>query len=195
MIKGMYRDVLKKNGKEIEDRGWKSNEIVEDYGRFLAALMKKDFSEKVGIEYMAVGSGSNADYDTSEKADVFKERVKLFFTSKNPSQPYEPQDKNYWVWAKKIDVNNMKYLDDNDKEVQEGITDRIEIEIKLEKNEPAAETLEFKEFALLGIDKKPDGTPDTDRMFFINYVDHGTITKDASMELTRTIKLTFPVEK
>jgi hypothetical protein len=32
-------------------------------------------------------------------------------------------------------------------------------------------------------------------MFFINYVDHEPITKDERMELTRTIKLRFPIEE
>jgi hypothetical protein len=123
-IKGEYRDILSKNGEVIVDTGWLSNVIVADYGRFLAALMKKDFNGQVGIDYMAVGSGSKDDVE-------FKSRVKSFL---------------------------------------------------------------FEEFALLGIDKE-SGSFVQEKLFFINYVDHGLITKDENMELTRTIILTFPIGK
>ena len=180
-IKGEYRDVLSRNGEVIVDTGWQSNVIVADYGRFLAALMKKDFKQTVGIDYMAVGSGSEND-------EQFKTRVKDFFKS-------TPESEDYWVWAKVIDVSDIKYLNPNDGEVTD-VTNRLRIEVTFEKNEPSGDSFKFKEFALLGIDKKSDGTFDTEKMFFfINYVDHGLITKDENMELTRTIILTFPIEE
>ena len=83
-IKGEYRDVLSRNGTVIVDTRWKSNEIVDDYGRFLAALMKKAFEQKVGIEYIAVGSGSKGDVE-------FKRRVKSFF------EPPSTESKDYRV--------------------------------------------------------------------------------------------------
>ncbi|OYT63176.1 hypothetical protein B6U67_03320 [Methanosarcinales archaeon ex4484_138] len=188
-IKGIYRDVLSSNGKTLVDAGWKSNAIVEDYGRFLAALMKKDFTseDKVGIEYMAVGSGSKDDAE-------FKSRVTSFFNSGNLDQPYKLGSEDYWVWAKKIDVNNIKYINKEGKEI-DTVTNKLKIAVTFGENEPSKESLAFKEFALLGIDKKSNGTFNTDKMFFINYVDHGLITKDKSMELTRTIILTFPIEE
>lgn len=174
-IKGIYRDVLMKNDELIEDRGWKSNEIVEDYGVFLAALMKKDLND-VGIEYMAVGGGS-------EGAASFKERVTSFFKSEST---------DIWVWAKEIDaVNDIKYLDEDGKEIADTTikTNKLKIDVEFSKDEPSSDkTLVFKEFALLGI----DNSHDTDTMFLINYVNHGEITKDTNMVLTRTVNLTFP---
>lgn len=197
-IKGEYRGFLSRNGEVIEDTGWKSNDIVEDYGRFMAALMKKDFDQKVGIEYMAVGSGSDKD------SAVFKGKVVKFFDdwlNKGNSGHLEVGEKDkkdyYWVWAKKIDVDEIKYLDEEGKEVvdQDKITNRLKIDVKFEEGEPSGDILVFKEFALLGIDKNPDDTFDTKKMFFINYVGHERITKDKSMELTRSIKLRFPIEE
>jgi len=185
-IKGEYRDILSKNGELIMDTGWRSNVIVEDYGRFLASLMKKDFNEKVGIEYIAVGGGS-------EDYAKFKTKVASFFDSKEPDELPIPTPDKGWIWAKKIDADKIKYLDPEDKEVTK-VTNKLEIEVTVKPNEPSEKTFEFKEFALLGVDiKKSDGTFATDKMFFINYVNHGVITKDKSMELTRTIKLTFPL--
>ena len=334
-IKGEYRDVLSRNGAVIMDTGWKSNVIVEDYGRFLAALMKKDFEQKVGIDYMAVGSGSGEDSavfrdkvikfideclylfsmnvsfekDLNNKEGNISEELKNEFKTKkditlsNSAKirkrkenewvitdgekiyivkkedgklnvglgPLEVGEKGkkdyYWVWAKEIKDRDIKYLNqylfsieggelenelngsiipedlkkkfqtkgiplsetatvtkenedkwmitDEEKgksyfirkeeeklniylnpEEVDTVTNRIKIDVKFGNEEPSEEPLEFKEFALLGIDKKnSDGTFDTEKMFFINYVDHGVITKYKSTELKRTVKLTFPINK
>ena len=189
-IKGEYRDILSRSEEVIMDIGWKSNDIVEDYGRFLAALMKKDFEQKVGIEYMAVGSGSK---DYAE----FKSKVESFFEKGSLDQPYKPESDDNWVWAKEIDADWIKYLDEKGEVIDNSdkiITNRLTIDVTFGKGEPSEETLEFKEFALLGIDKAGDiFVPE--KLFFINYVDHGLITKDKSMVLTRTIILTFPIGK
>ena len=186
-IKGEYRDILSRNGEVIVDTCWQSNVIVADYGRFLAALMKKDFIKgQVGIDYMAVGRGSGNDED-------FKNVVKNFFHSRTPGELPEPTPSDNWVWAKVIDVSDIKYLNHKDEEVTD-VTNRLRIEVTFGKNEPSKETLEFKEFALLGIDKEGDNFV-PEKMFFINYVDHGPITKDENMELTRTVILTFPIKE
>jgi hypothetical protein len=189
-IKGEYRDILSRNGEVIVDTGWLSNVIVADYGRFLAALMKKDFEQKVGIDYMAVGSGSKDDAE-------FKSRVQSFFGLESLEQPYKPESKDYWVWAKEIDDGWINYLDEKDNVVDDSdknITNRLRIEVTFGKGEPSKETLGFEEFALLGIDKE-SGSFVQEKLFFINYVGHGPITKDKSMVLTRTIILTFPIGK
>lgn len=182
IIKGQYRDVIIRHGKVLQDRGWKSNTIVPDYGRFLAALMKKDFQQPVGIEYIAVGSGSRDDAE-------FREKVIGYFNWLNDEPaPIGPLTTgNNWVWAKKIEPGEIEYLNDSENTVTD-VTNRIRLEVKFLKNEPNDSTLNFQEFALLGIDKF-----DTARMFLVNYVKHGPITKDSSMELSRTIKLEFPI--
>jgi hypothetical protein len=196
-IKGEYRDILSRNGEVIVDTGWQSNDIVADYGRFLAALMKKDFEGLVGIDYMAVGGGSGNYVE-------FKDRVEAFFDSLSPDQLPTPEPGDNWVGAKKIEPDWINYLDEEGNVVDdsdENITNRLRIEVTFgkeeegEQPEPSEETLEFKEFALLGIDKNSGGTFDTDKLFFINYVDHGLITKDKSMVLTRTVILKFPVKE
>lgn len=171
------------------------NTIVADYGRFLAALMKKDLGNPVGIEFIAVGSGSN---DETE----FKDKVTQFFNENLNTGSHEPKwgtDNQWWVWAKEITGENIVYLDENDVEIEDDtITNKLKITVTTEEEEPCEETLDFREFALLGIAKEegdPGDPPQfvTDKMYLINYVSHGLITKDKTMKHTRTIKLTFPI--
>jgi hypothetical protein len=188
-IKGQYRDVITKNNEVLKDRGWRSNTIVPDYGRFLAALMKKDFLAAVGIEYLAVGSGS-------QDNEAFRNKMIRFFEWLNEDETHTGpliQD-NAWAWAKKIGTANIKYLDTAG--IMTGkVTNRLEIEVKIAQDEPSAATLSFQEFALLGIDRGKDGKFDTAKLFLVNYVTHGPITKDKDMELSRTIKLIFPISE
>jgi hypothetical protein len=187
IIKGRYRDVLIRNGRVLQDRGCQSNTIVPDYGRFLAALMKKDFCASVGLEYLAVGSGS-------QDNEAFKNKMIGFFEWLNQAETNTgPLIKdNAWAWVKTIEPSSIKYLDSAGIMTQE-ITNCLEIEVKIAQGEPTDSTLSFEEFALLGIDKDQQGKFDTGRMFLVNYVSHGTITKDKDMELSRTIKLLFPL--
>ena len=179
-IKGQFRDILIKKSKVIKDMGWKSNKIVEDYGKFLAALMKKQFSIPVGIEYMAVGSsGENKSYEN------FKSLVENYFKTNEPT----PAPAQSWILAKKVEKDNIKFLDADNNEIDE-ITNKLKIEVTFDENEPAAGTFNFYEFALLGRSNN-----DTKDLYFINYKKHGQIEKDNTMKLTRTIKLTFPIIK
>jgi hypothetical protein len=131
---------------------------------------------------MAVGGGN-------KNETIFKTNVKSFFET--PDKPFEAVGGG-WAWAKKIDESDMEYLDD-DKEVSGKVTNRLEIRVVFGEGVPVEEkTLVFEQFALLGIDK-PEGNPDTDKIFFVDYVKHGPITKDASSKLTRTVVLTFPL--
>jgi len=183
IIKGEYRDILSRNGDILVGTGWNSNTIVADYGRFLAALMKKDFEgQAVGIEYMAVGSGSE------DGASEFKERVEKFFKGELTGDE--------WVWAKKIHPDDMTYLDKDGNEISDPKirTNKLQIDVTFAKDEPPGGASDLKEFALLGIYEGSGRTFDTSRMFFVNYVGHGLITKEESAELTRTVILTFPFE-
>ena len=181
-IEGIYKDLLSSDDAIIVDTGWRSNKIVADFGRFLASLMKKDFQGKVGIEYIAVGGGNGNDAK-------FKGNVASFFASKEPNKPYKAN--GGWAWAKKIEVSDMEYLND-DQKVTKDITNRLKINVAIEKAEPVDETLVYEEFALLGIDESK-GVLNTNKMFLVDYVNHAPITKDDSMRLTRTIVLTFPL--
>jgi len=183
-IEGMYRDRLYSDDGVVFESGWKSNAIVADFGKFLAALMKRDFGKMVGIEYMAFGGGNGSDAK-------FKGCVKSFFDSKK-ELPYMADDDGRWAWAKRIDDSDMEYLDKDDQIVTGEVTNRLKIEVFIDKAKPVTETLVYEEFALLGIDESSGG-PDTGKMFFVDYVNHKPITKDASMKLTRTIVLTFPL--
>jgi hypothetical protein len=182
IIKGEYNDILFRDGIVVENRGWRSNSIVQDCGKFLAALMKKDFGETVGIEYMAVGSGH---------ADVagFKSDIENFFQSGVLNQPFPFPVGPNWVWAKKIEADDIKFVTDAG-DVTTSATNRVKAEVTFDEIEPCEETLVFREFALLGI----HSSLAADKLFFINYVAHGPITKDKSMKLTRTVRLTFPID-
>lgn len=198
-IKGEYKDILWKNSKMIKEWEWRANTIAPEYGNFLAAVMKKEYKVSdtpfgVGIEYIAVGSSTNKD------PAVFRGRVESFFNNLNlhpgdESKPF-PVPVNNWIWAKKIiDVADIIYLKPDDSPAEPNvITNKLQIQVKFEKTEPdTTDTLEFVEFALVGI-YKPESEPfDTNRMFLINHVNHGVITKDNETELTRTIKLSFPI--
>ena len=119
-IRGKYRDVLSKNGESVLDFGWKSNAIVEDFGRFLAALMKKDFNGLVGIDYIAVGSGSD------NNPNVLKNKLVEFFDGfdRPPSDPLVKDE--YWVWAKEIDPNHIQYIDSIG---SEEVTNKLKINV------------------------------------------------------------------
>jgi hypothetical protein len=182
IIKGEYHDVLCRDGAPVHDSGWRSNTIVQDCGKFLAALMKKEFGETVGVEYMAVGSGSAGPGE-------FKTKIASFFQSGSLDAPYTAPGGTDWVWAKKISVDDIKFLTPGG-DVTTSATNRIKVEVTFLEEEPSRETLVFKEFALLGV----NSALASDRLFLINHVSHGPITKDKSMKLTRTVRLTFPIE-
>lgn len=191
IIKGEYHDVLHQNDNIVSDSGWRSNKIVQDCGKFLAALMKKHFGEAVGVEYMAVGSGSTDPelFKTDPEQfkaylEQFKGKVKSFFLNGSP-----PPFGDDWVWAKQILVEDIKFLTPEGNETTSP-TNRIKIDVTFEETEPSLQTLVFKEFALVGV----DGSLEPDKLFMINYVAHGPITKDKSMKLTRTVRLTFPID-
>ena len=198
-IKGKYRDVLigSKSHSLLMDPGWQSNNIVPDYGRFLAALMKKDLPGldylPMGIDYIAVGNDSS-------DLESFKSMISDYFNkdkNKDFPAPYRPDpNKDPWVWAKEIQASNINYLDEKGKSTRQ-ITDQLKIDITFAENEPGQGTFIFTRFALLGIQRKMNGKNieyNTYHMFLINFVHHGEISKDNSMKLNRTIKLTFPLE-
>lgn len=181
-IRGKFRDILMQGKDIILDSGWRSNEIVSDLGRFLAALMKKQFDNVVGIEYIAVGDGSK---DLGE----FKKNVSDYFDSTSTTNPLKRPLKlssgDGWVWAKKIDKEDMLFLG---QQSADEITNKIQVSVNFFENEPSGETLNFTQFGLLGISES-----DKKRMFFLNYKTHDPIPKNKEMTLSRTVMLEFPI--
>lgn len=179
--------------------------ISEDYGRLLAALMKKDLNKIVGIDYIAVGRSKGTETDFKNKVKSLFEKANekakgdAFFASLDGKKQmtFLEGSETYWSWVKKISPADIKYLDTADN-VTTNITNKILISASFgsgDQSEPQSDSpLVFQEFALLGIDKNTDESFRTDRIFFIDYIKHDPITKDKEMKLTRDIVLVFPLK-
>lgn len=163
--------------------------IDEDYGKLLAALMKKDFFRMAGIDFIAVGGGGAAG-----QAE-FKKDVKALFKGlkDDPAVPLKPEG-GRWVWAKRIVPEEISYLDEQDKVVKT-VTRKIRVEVSFDKGVPSIESLDFSRFALLAIDSFKDGSFNPEMMFFVDYVTHDPITKDETTKLVRDIVIDFPVKE
>ncbi len=166
--------------------------IDEDYGKLLAALMKKDFTRMIGIDFIAVGGGG-----TAGQAD-FKKDVKALFNGRKdvPAAPLK-LDGGRWVWAKRIVPDKeISYLDEKDNVVKT-VTRKIRVEVSFDKGVPPNGSLDFSRFALLAIDyfKKEEEEFNPETMFFVDYVSHDPITKDETTKLVRDIVIDFPVKE
>lgn len=188
-ISGKFKDILLRDGKMIADNGWTSNTIVVDAtnhgdcGSLLAALMKKDSNDIIGINYMVVGSGSTDIEHLKERITAIEPLVDIA----NKGQVKSPGP---WLWAKEIKSSDIEYLEDQGGQevTTTKITNKLAIKVNFEKSEPINDKLEFSEFALIGGDKD---LKSIDKIFFINYVNHGIITKLANDTILRTVHLTF----
>ena len=107
---------------------------------------------------------------------------------------YSPNSTSEWVWAKKLDSSTITYLKSPDitdlGQMASGITNRLEIRVTVDENEPTQDSFDFKEFALFSIDGM-----DISKIFFINYVSHPVITKTKDMTRKLTIDLAFLAKK
>jgi hypothetical protein len=164
--------------------------IDEDYGKLLAALMKKDFSKMTGIDFIAVGGGG-----AGGQAE-FKKDVKALFKGLKDDDHAAPLklEGSRWVWAKRIVPEDISYLDEQDKVVKT-VTRKIRVEVSFDKGVPSNESLDFSRFALLAIDSFKDGSFNPEMMFFVDYVTHDPITKDVTTKLVRDIVIDFPVKE
>jgi hypothetical protein len=160
--------------------------IDEDYGKLLAALMKKDFIKMTGIDFIAVGGGGAAG-----QAEFKKDVKALFKELKDAPLKLEG---GRWVWAKRILPEEISYLDEQDKVVKT-VTRKIRVEVSFDKGVPPKESLDFSRFALLAIDSPKEGLFNPEMMFFIDYVTHDPITKDETTKLVRDIVIDFPVKE
>ena len=103
-----------------------------------------------------------------------------------------------WVWALKIEpANHIKYYDLANNQVDDNVVaNALQIEVEFGDKPRWQYSLKFEHFALLGIYKKKMNNGfvfDTEKLFFINSVEHGIIEKAPSTKITRTIRLTFPI--
>jgi hypothetical protein len=195
--------------------------IAKDFGWFLAALMKKDFSKTTGIDYIAVGGskpgGVAKDSDFSEES--FEIRARSFFEKypdekaiQNSSIFWAENYKDVWIWAMPLEGGKIDYYDDplsnlrgNDgqkgKELKttevgnpryKHIRNQIRIAASFGNTKPFNDQiLELREFALLAIDTE-NGKFLKDKLFFISYDKHPVITKSQDMTITRNAILSFP---
>jgi hypothetical protein len=190
--------------------------IAKDFGWFLAALMKKDFSNETGIDYIAVGGsrpgGKAKDEDFTE--ELFEKRARSFFEKypdeeKRQSSSIDWTD-DFWIWAMPLDGDNIHYYDEptspsSGDEGREGkrlnaaqnsryknVRSQIKITASFGNMKPFNDQiLEFREFALLAIDAE-GGKFLTDKLFLISYDFHPVITKSKDMTITRNAILKFP---
>ncbi len=167
-IKGMYRDILKDGDNNIlYDSRWKPNKIVTDCRILLAALMKKE-EGAAGIGCLKVGKG-NPDWDADgpPPADGSEHRLE-------DSAHYD------------ADELIIEYLDEDD-EIVDGPTNRLQISATLGENEPPvtapATTYPLREFGLFG------NYGDTEYM--IDLIRHPVINKDRTATLIRVVRLYF----
>jgi hypothetical protein len=172
LIKGVYRDMLLgDDGKLIYNSGWVSNTIMNGCRTMLARFMKNDpYDPSNGIQYLAVGSGSEEWDDTGAPApDPAAEDLVARFT---PTIPY-------------ADLN-LVYLDENDTEVTRP-TNRLQLTATLSLGYPTPgpllHTYPLREFGLFGSFNGIE--------YMINYIRHPVIHKDESATLIREIRLYF----
>ncbi len=190
-VNGRYRDVLMEEGQVIDDKGWMSNSITVDFGRFLAAIMKMQWSDDWELR-IAVGKGSVT--STTPKADADIQGFKNNIIESLKAGGVHKFGTDGWVWTKLIDPSiNVTYLDALSKPI-DTITNSLQITINFGVDEPpclsSSDIFDFEEFSVLG--RKEDSN-DVKDVFLFNCVKHGGIFKPQNMRIERTIVLTFPL--
>jgi hypothetical protein len=172
-LRGTYRDVVcDAAGRATWDSGWRSNSIVLDCRRLLAALMRGDAST-FGIQGLQVGAGNPA-WDGALPPPTTTADIKL--VDPNP----------YTVPASAL---VLSYLDPTTGAVTVAPTNRLQIVATLGPSVPTwpdgtHTTGTLREFGLVG-------TLGTVGTVLINEVRHVAIPKDPVSTLVRTIQLVF----
>lgn len=168
LIKGYYRDILTDSQRRVFwDSGWRSNRIVQNCNRLLAALMKRHEGMQ-GIAYWAIGVGE-ADWDSTHLSP-------LSTTSQLTQE----------VARQAIATDQIVYLDDAN-EPTETPSNQLEITAEFQGESNASQPL--REFGLFG----GDATEVPDSGLMIDYVIHPRIDLTPGMALSRQLRLTFAV--
>ncbi|MCL4706194.1 hypothetical protein KJ068_13585 [bacterium] len=166
-LKGIYRDIIRSpQGQQKYDSGWRSNLIVNNARRLLAAFMRNDPSQALGVQSLAIGRGDPAWDD-------------------KPSAPNASDDRLFDATPVEIAATDLElvYLNESDLVVNTP-TSRLQITATLGPNVPLADDFyPLREFGLFG---RFDGNP-----FMIDYVIHPVIYKGPEDTLIRSIRLIF----
>jgi hypothetical protein len=203
-LKGRYRDIVRQDNAPPIDRGWRSNSIQPDCGNFFTALLKKNFSTLVGIEYLVVGGSIDATtpYITDgSSTNGFPQRINTYFQSivhsdfpTLPNQLLPAKTNivgNYWVCAVQLQPGNINFVPPT--AVGAKNPNQLSIDFTFNKTDLPG-SWNFREFSLVGTE--PFNTVsnkfDLSKLYMINYVAHGLIVKDNNVSFERTIDLTFP---
>ena len=169
-LRGWYRDVLRAADTTVlRDSGWRSNSIVGDCRRLLAAFVRGN-PQTTGVAGLQVGSAADA-WDTSGTPQP------------TPAQSALVDPHPFTVPAASLQID---FLDGGS--VTAGPTNRIQIHARLGPNVPPFpwpnhSSGNLREFGLVG---QLEGRP-----VLINYVTHPVIAKDPASTLERTIWLQF----
>ncbi|WP_432949924.1 hypothetical protein ACQPXM_17740 [Kribbella sp. CA-253562] len=169
-LSGRYRDVLLgHDGRVVWDRGWRSNTIVGDCRKLLAALVR-GAPAATGITGLRVGAGLAA-WDASGPPTATSGTTRL--VDPNPFTAGPAALRMDFLTAATVSATP---------------TNRLQIHVTLgpnlpswpDGNHPVSSLREF------GLAATLDGAP-----VLLNYVTHPVIAKDPASTLQRTIWLTF----
>lgn len=169
-IKGKYHDRLLSNGACVHDSGWRSNRIVNDCNRLLAALMKNEAGMQ-GLLYLAIGAGQTG-WDSTPPA------TNAGITALA----------NEWT-RQAITPEQIVFVDD------EGLpsatpTDQLQITVSFDGSALVPSGYQsLREFGLFG----GDATEVADSGYLINYVVHPRIDFTPHATLIRELRLQFGV--
>jgi len=169
-IKGIYRDILcDLQGNIIEDRGWRSNTILDGCRMLLAGFMGNETA--AGITGLGVGQG-DANWDTDGTSAPNATTTTDLINRYNPLIPFSELD--------------VSYLDQND-QVIAGLSTRLQITATLNPGYPVptapATSYPLREFGLFA---DLDGTE-----VMINNIRHPVLHKEETATLIRVIRLYF----
>lgn len=169
-IKGIYHDVLyDSEGRILEDRGLRSNTILDGCRLLLSGFMKNETTG--GITGLAVGQGDAA-WDTTGAPAPNPATTTGLVNRYNPVIPFSALD--------------VVYLDQND-QVVVGPSTRLQMTATLTPGYPIptapSSSYALREFGLLAMLNGSE--------VMINNIRHPVLHKDAASTLIRVIRLYF----
>lgn len=165
-LKGCYRDVVTDvMGKVRSDTGWRSNLIVENCDRLLAAMMKRHEGLQ-GILYLSVGEGQD-EWDAAQPT-ITPSNSKL----------------NKELLRRPLEADQIAYLEGQNQEP----TNHLEITAEFHGADLVSNSFQsLREFGLFG----GNATEAPDSGFMINYVIHPRIDLTPEVTLIRRVRLKF----